>query len=190
MSFVINQDLNENRKAWTPARFRYWYDSIIDLLLVEPTLSQKEIAARVGRHAVTVGLIMNSDLFRARYEQRRGEQNAQLTQALNTRLARTAIASLEHIEATLQKKRDTIPLPELVDVADKALTRLGYGPKNHAAPVQVNVNNQQVVAPVTAEQLAESRAKLIDQQTKLGGLDAVDMNLKPGGGPERKEGEE
>src|SRR6266540_5183491 len=97
--------------AEQPARLHYWYDAIIDLLLVEPTLTQKDIAIRLERHPATVGMIMNSDLFRARYEQRRGTQSAALTQAINTRLSRVALQALELTEEILTEEQTAIPLP-------------------------------------------------------------------------------
>jgi hypothetical protein len=151
--------------AEQPARFRYWCDAIIELLLVEPTLTQNDIAIRLERHPATVGMIMNSDLFRARYEQRRGAQNAALTEEINTRLSRVAAQALELTEEILTEERTAIPLPELVNVADKALARLGYGPKMAANPAVVMA----VVAPVTSEQLQAARQKLIEAQAHASG---------------------
>jgi hypothetical protein len=134
-----------------------------NLLLVEPTLTQKEIAIRLDRHPATVDRIMNSDLFRARYEQRREVQTAAFREAINTRLVRVSIKALELTEQILAEQRTEVPLPELVDVADKALARLGYGPKMGANPAIVTINHQTaVVAPVTAEELQAARQKLIE----------------------------
>jgi hypothetical protein len=151
-------------------------DAIIDLLLVEPSLTQKDIAIRLERHPATVGMIMNSDLFRARYEQRRGAQNAALTEEINTRLSRVAAQALELTEEILAEERTAIPLPQLVDVADKTLARLGYGPKMAVSPAVVMINNQtSVVAPVTPERLQGARQKLIEAQAHSSGA--------TGGGP-------
>jgi hypothetical protein len=140
-------------------------DAIIDLLLVEPSLTQKDIAIRLERNPTTVGMIMNSDLFRARYEQRRGAQSLALQEAIKTRLARVAFRALELTEEILAEERTAVPLPALVDVADKALARLGYGPKMAANLAVLKINNQTtVVAPVTPEELQAARQKLIEAQ--------------------------
>jgi hypothetical protein len=145
-------------------------DAIIDLLLVEPTLTQKDIAIRLKCHPATVGMIMNSDLFRARYERGRGAQSLALREAINTRLSRVAFLALELTEEILTEERTAVPLPALVDVADKALARLGYGPKMAANPAVVMINNQtSVVAPVTPEQLQAARQKLIEAQAHASG---------------------
>jgi hypothetical protein len=115
-------------------------------------------------------MIMKSDLFRARYEQHRGAQNAALAEEINTRLSRIAAQALELTEKILAEERTAIPLPQLVDVADKTLARLGYGPKMAANPAVVMINNQtSVVAPVTPEQLQAARQKLIEAQVHSSG---------------------
>jgi hypothetical protein len=168
LAFPING--RGETSAWVPQKFRYWYDGIIDLLLADPTLSQKEIAQRMGRHAVTIGMVMNSDLFRARYEQRRLAQSTALQEKINDRIAGVAITSLELVKEQLDTKRTSVPLAELADVADKALSRLGYGGKTAAGPasvVQVNVGNP---APqITREDLERSRQKIIDAQASREG---------------------
>src|SRR5262245_23265865 len=145
-------------------------DAIIDFLLVDPTLTQNDIAIRLERHPATVAMLMNSDLFRARYEQRRGAQSAALTQEINRRLSRLAIQALELTEEVLTEQRTAVPLPALVDVADKALARLGYGPKMAANPAVVMINDQTaVVVPVTREELQAARQKLIEAQAHTSG---------------------
>jgi hypothetical protein len=60
---------------------------------------------------------------------------------LSQKLASVAEKALDHTIEQLDKKRDTIPLPILKDLALGSLDRLGYGPKPApAAAVQVNVN--------------------------------------------------
>jgi hypothetical protein len=157
-------------------------DAIIDLLLVDPTLTQNDIAIRLERHPSTVAMIMNSDLFRARYEQRRAAQRAALTAEINTRLSRVAFQALELTEEILAKGRTAIPLPQLVDVADKTLARLGYGPKMIANPTLVMINNQtSVVAPVTPEQLQAARQKLIEAQSHASSAAGGDLSRRPVG---------
>lgn len=163
LAFPING--TGETSAWVPKKFRYWYDGIIDLLLVDPTLSQKDIAAKMGRHAVTIGMVMNCDMFRARYEQRRGSQSKALQEKINDRISGVAIKALELVEAKLDTRGSTASLPELVDVADTALNRLGYGTK--AAPVaasQLTVNVGGATATITREDLEASRKKIIEAQ--------------------------
>src|SRR5262245_1307632 len=152
-------------------------DAIIYLLLYYPTLTETDISIRLERHPRTVGMTMNSALFRARYEQRRGAQSAALTQEINRRLSRLAIQALELTEEVLTEQRTAVPLPALVDVADKALARLGYGPKMPANPTVVMINDQtSVVVPVTREELQAARQKLIEAQEHASHAAAGDLS--------------
>lgn len=160
LAFPING--TRQGAAWQPQKYRYWYDNIIDLLLVEPDLNQKQIAQRLSRSPVSIGLIMNSDLFRARYEQRRGDKSKALAEKINGKLTDVAILALELTHDKMQLQRTTVPLPDLVDVADKALTRLGYGAKS-APSAAVNVQINQTL-PVSAEDLKASRARILEAQ--------------------------
>ena len=69
----------------------------------------------------------------------------------------------------LEKKRENVPLPLLSEIVNSALDRLGYSPKKEpTTAVQVNVNSQQVVAPVSAEALGAARETLrLVEQRKL-----------------------
>jgi len=156
----------EEPRGGARKKFRFWYDSIIDLLLGEPEINQNEIAKRLGRAASTISIVMSTDLFKARYEQRRAEQNKALNEALNTRLAKTTIRALDLMQEKLDTRQVMIPLLELSEMADKNLNRLGFGQKQ-SGPSVVIQNNAQVVAPVSAEQLAASRQKLIESQSKV-----------------------
>ena len=153
----------EEPRGGARKKFRFWYDSIIDLLLGEPEINQNEIAKRLGRAASTISIVMSTDLFKARYEQRRSEQNKALNEALNTRLAKTTIRALDLMQEKLDTRQVMIPLLELSEMADKNLNRLGFGQKQ-SGPSVVIQNNAQVIAPVSAEQLAASRQKLIESQ--------------------------
>jgi hypothetical protein len=153
-----------NGASWQPTKAMFWYDSIIDFMLSHPGCSYKEIAADLGRHPVTIGLVVKSDLFKARYAQRKEHFNAELDARLTGKLAKVAEMSLDLTLESLEKKRTQVPLPLLHEMADTALSRLGYGPKASANPsVQVNVssgNISQVVAPVSAEALSAARQNL------------------------------
>lgn len=160
--------------AWQPQKAMYWYDSIIDDFFANPGTTIKECAARLGRSPVTISLIVRSDLFKARYAQRRDCFNEELDLRLVGKLARVAETALDLTQEVLEKKRDSVPLPLLHQIAEGAMERLGYGPKpaqGASAPVQVNINNNQAVT-ASPNALREAREKL-----KL--LEASNANLPP-----------
>jgi len=169
MTFTMNAELHPGTKSWRPTRIRYWYESIIDQLLIDPSLSQREIARRLGRSEVTIGTVMNSDILRALYEQRRTKVNAELQEKINSRLLGLAIDAIDITHEKLKLQRDKIPFEDLVDVTDKTLTRLGYGTAKAGGQTAIVVNNTtQIVAPVSTDQLEAAREKFLNlQRAKL-----------------------
>jgi hypothetical protein len=135
-----------------------WYDSIIDDILTNPGTTMKQTAARLGRAATTICSVVSSDLFKARWAQRREQFSAALDARLTQKLAQVAEKGLDAQIEILEKKKDSIPLPILNETVKNSLDRLGYGPAPaQPAPVQVNVNNANVVSPSA---LARARENL------------------------------
>ena len=135
-----------------------WYDGIIDDILANPGTTVIATAQRLGRSPGTISAITSSDLFKARWEQRRAAFSMALDLHLSSKLATVAEKALDHTIEQLDKKRDSIPLPILKDIALGSLDRLGYGPKSASpATVQVNVNNVGAASP---EALARARDRM------------------------------
>ena len=149
---------SEGLTGWKPTKSMLWYDSIIDDILANPGTSIKETAKRLGRHPQTISLVVGSDLFRARWAQRRAQFNDALESRLTAKLAVVAEKSLDATIQILDKKRESIPLPVLNDVVKNSLDRLGYGPSAPSAPPAVQVNVSSNV--VSAEALARARENL------------------------------
>lgn len=156
-----------------------WHDAIIDDMFANPGTTIKATAERLGRSPVTVGYVVGSDLFKARYAQRRDQFNEDLDHRLIGKLSQVAELSLDLTLEQLQKKRTAVPLPLLHDITTKSLDKLGYGPKPASGPsVVVNNNNggqQLVAAPVSALALEEARASL--RQVESGRLAAPAATL-------------
>jgi hypothetical protein len=135
-----------------------WYDQIIDDMLANPGTNMVECAKRLGRAPNTIRAIVNSDLFRARWSQRRQQFEEELNRRIVAKMTKAAELSLDLTIETMEKKRDAIPLPVLSEITKSTLDRLGYGPSrsDSAANVTVSVNNN----VVSAEALASAREKL------------------------------
>jgi hypothetical protein len=166
---TITSDLHVQKRtnSHVPTKAMLWYDAIVDDMLANPGTTLKACAARLGRTPVTIGYIVNSDLFKVRYAQRRDRFNEELNTRLTGKLAQVAEKSLDFTLEALDKKRDAVPLPLLHEISDMALSRLGYGPKGSAPAsptVIVQQNNSgpaaQVATPVSREALAEARRNL------------------------------
>jgi hypothetical protein len=171
-----------------PSAALKWYDGIIDDILANPGTTIKDTAARLGRNPGTISAIMNSDLFKSRWDQRRAQFSMALDLHLSQKLAQVAEKALEHTITQLDKKRDTIPLPILKDLALGTLDRLGYGPsRSESSPVNVNINN---VATASPEALARARDRMKELELVANPREASVRKSSPlVAGPEAEEGE-
>lgn len=142
----------------------WYYSAIIDWMIANPGRPLSECAAHVGKAQTTLSIIINSDMFKAALAQRKAEFQARHDFGLIEKTTRIAHASLDAILTTLDKKKDAVPLEMLNTISESALGRLGYSAKPLTAPggVTVNVNapQQQVVLPVSGQDLAEARMAL------------------------------
>lgn len=171
----VRNVFGSEHKNWTPAGAMKWYDDIIDDLLANPGTSLKDCAIRLGRSPSTVYTIASSDLFNARWAQRRQQYEEEINRKMVAKLTKTANLALDVTIEAIEKKRDAIPLPVLTELTKTALDRLGYSPEAKAAPAVVVNNNV-----VSAEALAAAREKL-----KL-----VEGSAKSVAGPPEPDGED
>jgi len=152
-----------------------WYDNIIDDLLANPGTSLADVARRLGRSPSTIYTICGSDLFKARYSQRRAQFEDELDRRMVAKITKAADLALDATIEHLEKKRDAIPLPVLNELTKNTLDRLGYGPSMRDTPAVVVNNNV-----VSAEALAAAREK----------LKVVEGSVKTVAGPTEPDGED
>lgn len=144
---------------------QYYHSRIIDWIIANPGGKMQDCAKFVNRAPSTLSLIVNSDLFKAALEQRKREFQAMHDFGIIERTTRVATSALDAILTTIDKKRDNIPLDVLNEVADAALTRLGYGaaPAAPSAPV-INTQNANVYIEASRQDLEEARMALRQAQ--------------------------
>ncbi|MGH7473059.1 MAG: hypothetical protein ACREJW_03885 [Candidatus Methylomirabilales bacterium] len=141
-----------------PKKFNWWYDAIIDWMLANPDKALVDCARDLGRHVEYVRIIVRSDLFQTKYQERRAELNARMNLAIIDRASRVGVRAMDIMIERMEDTPERIPLDALVSMADKTLHHLGYG-QPRAAPgiqaTQVNVN-----LSVGREVLEEARRKM------------------------------
>lgn len=143
------------------------YDVIIDDILANPGTTLGATAKRLGKADSTISLVVRSDFFKARWLQRRAKYNEDLNFRLQTKMAQVVELSLDKTVETL-KARSNIPLPDLTNMNNGLLDRLGYSPNRPGGAggvnvvVQQNNSSQSESAPVSvsAEGLAKAREYL------------------------------
>jgi len=164
----IRPAIEQSRK--TRSRTLWYFDALIDYMLVKPNATNQELGDQIRRSAQTVSAMINSDLFKTHFAKRRQEFTLHHDLGIIDKTTKIAHASLDAILTTLENKRDRVPLGQLQELAASSLERLGYtAPKPEAATAPVvNVQtNVQLPHTVTAEDIQQARMALRQHQAEL-----------------------
>ena len=104
------------------AKVRYTHDAVIDEILANPSVSQGELSARFGFTQAWMSIIINSDAFKERLAERKGELvDPKIAASIAERLDAVARRSLDKLLEKLDSPLNLKPL-ELV-----AMAKLGVG---------------------------------------------------------------
>lgn len=156
-------------------RLAFWYDSIIDWMLANPGGSLTKCAADLKRGDSTVRMVVNSDLFRARYEQRKRQQTEFLAEKVTLRSASIAMKALEVLENRLDQTPEKLSSGLVADIANSTLLRLGYGLPTQASAAPA----QQVQVSVSVDVLKEAQQKMRTVQELNAGASPLELQAKP-----------
>lgn len=108
---TLNRAVGRGRRAMAAIQtVRYTHDGMIDMMLAEPELSQRALAARFGYTESWISTIINSDAFQARLAARRAEivdPTLQLT--LEDKWRGLTVRSVEVLMRKLDRPVDAIP---------------------------------------------------------------------------------
>lgn len=150
---------------------RWYYFAIMDWMIANPGRPLRDCAAHIGRTPSTLSLIINSDMFKAAFEERKRQFQMQHDLGIIEKTTKVANASLDALLEAVEKKRDKIPIDVLNDIAESSLTRLGYGITPSQPSMQVNVNGQAtIIAPVSMQDLEEARMAMRQVQANKGAV--------------------
>ena len=137
-------------------KIRYTHDAAIDVILANPSITQKELARMFDRTEAWVGILVNSDAFKARLAERKGELlDPQIRASMEQRLEGLANRALDKL---LDRIDSQVPLRPLELVA---IAKLGVGDRANRPSTPVTNNNLYVftapeVAPSSSEWLSRS----------------------------------
>lgn len=121
-------------------RVHYSHEAMIDVILADPTITQRELAKKFDRSEGWISIVMGSDAFQGALAKRRDDLvNPELTATLEDRYRGLADQSLRILSEKLETTRNVDLAIKSVEIAGKAL---GFGARG---PQTVN-NNQYVVA--------------------------------------------
>lgn len=124
-------------------RVRYTHDAMIDEILMNPSVSQGDLAKQFGFSQTWMSIVINSDAFQERLAERKGQlTDPTVIASINERLDAIAKRSLDKIMERLDSPTANLKTMELV-----AIAKIGVGDKNtRPAGPQVQNNNLYVVS--------------------------------------------
>lgn len=135
--------------------FRHWYDAIIDAMLENPEAKMYEIAAQLNRSPSTISSIVNTDLFKARYNERRRELSDEIKERIGLRAAQTADKALEVLHKRLAETPERLPAAVVLDIASKTMGSIGFGVQAPPGAIQQTVN-----VTVSRDTIAQARERM------------------------------
>lgn len=143
--------------AATLQKLSYKHDEVMDCILANPHITLAQLSLQTGYTVPWLSQLINSDMFQAVYQQRRGEVVAPIISTIQEKLAALGHMAVEKVSAAVARSED----PEfLLDSFDKVMHRLGYAPKTHQAPGPQAPVQQNNVFIVDKEFLARVRKPL------------------------------
>lgn len=156
------------------AKVRFYHDTIIDLILVNPSISQNELAKQCGYSVTWMSIIVNSDSFKERLAERKAELvdpilRATIAEKVDGAANRALDRLIERLDSPVH---GSIKTQDLVSIA-----KLSVGPK--AAPPPPAPNLYVVALPVPA---ADSQSWLNSAQRTSAPRGSSDIVEMPTGG--------
>lgn len=119
----------ESLKRPNNLRLTYTHDAVIDLILHEPTVTQKELAEIFDKSPAWVSRVLAADSFQARIAERKSQLiDPQIAQSLNERLKGVTIQSLEIISEKLDSADASAQYAiDALGMAQRGLTQSSRG---------------------------------------------------------------
>lgn len=119
----------------------YSHDGMIDVILANPSITNRQLALRFGYTEVWISRVKSSDAFKARLAERKKELvDPILVETIEHKLDATINQGLDILQEKMEQTRD----PELASkVVDITLKARGFGARVQQGPV---INQQFVVA--------------------------------------------
>lgn len=155
------------------ARVRYTHDSMIDMLIANPMISQNELAKYYGFSVAWISRVVNSDAFNARLAERKDEiVDPTLRLSMEEKLNALADQSLKIVMEKLAVTQNPDTAMKALELTTRAL---GYGAKSQNVAVQQNfvvALPQKVADPM--EWAARGRAAGAEAATSSAGVQLVE----------------
>lgn len=123
-------------------KLNYSHDGMINLILAHRGITQNQIAVHFGYSASWVSQVMSSDAFQARLAERAAEiEDPTLRATIEEGLKGLLARSMEILKEKLNASPAAVPDQLAIRTLELSTRALGYGARDQAVNVQVNVEN-------------------------------------------------
>lgn len=107
------------------AKTNYTHDFLIDAIIANPAIDQRDLARSLGYSEAWISMIMASDSFQAKFTERQKELvDPVMRQSLDTQFKALVLQSAEVLRRKLEANQNETTALKVLDTAAKAL---GYG---------------------------------------------------------------
>ncbi len=118
--------------TYTPPQLqevRYSHAAMIDVLVGNPAMTQRELARMFGRTEVWISTVVRSDAFQVALKAKRDEVYAPILAPMQEKLEAAAHASIERLH---QRLTDVIPMKDndLIQASKVVFDAAGYGARS------------------------------------------------------------
>ena len=139
---------------------RYNHETIVDLMILHPGITQNEIADELGYAVSTVSIVCNSDMFITYKRQRLAEHHKAVSTETIQKVEGLTNLSLDVIHERIEAERGKIELAAPFKAAEMGLEALGFGQKARTGGAATPAANLNVF--VNAADLSRARGKMRD----------------------------
>lgn len=112
----------------TLKKVRYSHDAMIDIIIANPWVHQNELAAHFGYSPAWISIVMSTDMFKARLEQRKAEVvDPALRASLTEHFQAVVKRSLVVLQEKLERPSSSVPDNLALRAAEMGAKALGLG---------------------------------------------------------------
>lgn len=109
-------------------KVRYSHEAMIDLIISNPWIKQGDLARHFGYSESWISIVMNTDMFKAKLAERRGELvDPEIRATMEERFRAVVTKSLQVLQEKLSKPENDVPDNLVLRAAELGAKALGLG---------------------------------------------------------------
>lgn len=144
--------------AIAPKKWNWWYDRIIDWMILNPDKTKGDCARELNCSESWLSIITNSDMFRDAWAVRSKEASGAALLGVHEKGLAAAELALNALNKRLEVQADVLPITTLLEITDVTMKRFGYQTdKKSPGPT---VQNNYFMGEVSQQELADARASM------------------------------